>query len=212
MSKHKSMQHWNGDQCCAIDCETTGLDGNWHEIIQLAIVPLTADLEPRKDVIPFTVYMQCEHLERCDEHARKMNRKKLVKAAEHGFDKETAKDLLRDWVGKLGLPFTNSGRRKRIIPLGQNYGFDRGFIQSWLGRQEYDEYFHYHYKDTMCVSAFLNDRAAWHAEKIPFPKTNLSYLANLLNVPHHDAHDALSDAVVAAQVYKKMLQFGGLLG
>ena len=50
-----SMQHWNGNQLCVVDVETTGLDLFWHEIIQLCILPLDSDINPRTDVSPFYI-------------------------------------------------------------------------------------------------------------------------------------------------------------
>jgi len=207
----KSMQHWNGNQLCAIDTETTGLDAAYHEIWQIAILPLDSDIKPRKDVLPFFIEMRPEHPERVSEGALKLNRDGLLTACGRGHDPEKAKDMLQTWIAKLGLPVTKGGYPKRIIPLGQNYAFDIGFIKKWLGISMYDEFFDYHYCDTMIAANYLNDRAAWHAEKVPFSKINLTYLASTLKIPHDRAHDALADCQITAAVYRSQLTMG-LLG
>lgn len=202
------MQHWNGSQMCSIDTETTGLKSHWHEIVQIAILPLDSNLEPRQDVLPFYINMIPNHPERIDRTAVKVN--KLVNMSKTGHDSEKAKDLLRDWISKLGLPCTKYGTPKRLIPLGQNYTFDRGFIMAWLGLDEYNEFFSHTYADTMITATYLNDRAAMHGEKVPFSKINLAYLASTLKIPHERGHDALQDTIVTAKVYKRMLQEGVL--
>lgn len=207
----KSMQHWNGDQVCVIDTETTGLMASFHEMIQIAILPLDADLMPRKDVIPFYIEIRPDHPERASKKAMEINKLTFAKIAQRGFDREKAKDMLREWIEKLGLPVTTYGTPKRIIPLGQNYGFDKGFLMHWLGIDMYDEFFHYHYRDTMIAAGYLNDRAAMHGNPVPFSKINLQYLCSTLKIPRERSHDALEDCVATAQVYRRMLQ-EGLLG
>ena len=203
-----SMRHWNGNQLCAIDCETTGLDSHWHEILQICILPLDSNIEPRKDIIPFYINLIPEHLERVNPDALKVNKTKLSELCKSGHDMEKAKDLLDEWINKLGLPFTKGGFRKKIMPLGQNFAFDKGFIMRWLGLDTYDYYFDYHYKDTMIAANYLNDRAAMHAEKVPFSKIRLAWLAKCFDIDHKNAHNALQDCIVTAKVYKKMLLEG----
>ena len=205
------MQHWNGNQLCAIDCETTGLDCNYDEILQLAIVPLDSNIEQRKDIPPFVLFMKPEHPERIDPHALHVNKLKLDSIMEHGIDKITAEELFEKWIHGLGLPVTKYGTPKKIIPLGQNYCFDKGFICAWLGDKLYNEYFDYHYVDTMITANYLNDRAAMRAETVPFSKINLTYLASTLKISHERAHDAVNDALTAAAVYKRMLSMGPIL-
>lgn len=203
-----SMEHWNGDQIASVDIETTGLDPNWHEILQIAIVPLTSNFERRKDVLPFYIEMCPDHPERADKEAMDVSRLKLAEIAIRGHDKEKAKDLLMDWVKKLKLPCTKYGTPKRIIMLGQNITFDKPFIVKWLGMDMFNEYFDSRMRDTMVVANYLNDRAGMHAEKVPYPKVNLAWLAKTHNIEHSRAHDALQDCMVAAQVYKKMCEQG----
>ena len=205
------MQHLNGDQICSIDTETTGLDADYHEIIQLAILPLNADLKPRKDVMPFYINMIPEHPERYSPEAAKVSKLTLETVTRTGFDQIKAIDLFEDWVGKLGLPHTPSGIRKRIIPLGQNYSHDKAFIMKWLGVDLYNDIFHYHYRDTMIAAQYLNDRAAFHAEKVPYSKVSLAWLANQHHVELDRAHDALQDCRATAEVYRAMV-CQGLLG
>ena len=204
----KSMAHWYGNQLCVIDTETTGLDPNWHELIQIAIIPLDSNIEPRCDVVPFYISVIPAFPERADRKAMKVNQLKFADIGIRGFDREVAKDMLRDWIASLGLAVSKDGVPKRIMPLGQNYAFDMGFIKSWLGIEMYDEFFQYHYKDTMIATEFLNDRAAMHAETVPFPKTGLTYLCNLLNVTRERSHDALQDCLATAEVYRKLCQSG----
>lgn len=206
-----SMQHWNGNQVCVIDTETTGLESGWHDMIQICILPLDSNFEPRKDILPFYINLKPEHPERADPEALKINGLKLAELALNASDQEKAKDLLRGWINKLQLPFTKYGTRKRIIPLGQNFGFDRPFIQEWIGHEEYAELFDYHYRDTMVAALYMNDRAAMHAEKVPFSKVNLKYLASTLKIQYERRHDALEDCIVCAKVYKRMVM-EGLLG
>lgn len=208
-----SMEHWNGCQICVMDVETTGTEFWWHEIIQIAIVALDSNFEPRKDVLPFYIHMKPECPERANTKAMKVNKLDLAEITQKGFDQEKAKDLFREWVEKLNLPYAKGGNyRKRIIPLGQNFTFDRPFIQKWLGVDMYNEFIDYRNPDTMTTAGYLNDRAAMRGDPVPFPKINLTYLANLLNIQHDRAHDALQDCVVTAKVYKALLTYGGPLG
>lgn len=206
-----SMEHWNGSQMCVIDTETTGLDPYWHEIIQIAIVPLDSNILPRKDVMPFYIEIKPDYPERIDSEAMTINKLDACTIAQRGFDREKAKDLLRDWIDKLDLPYTKSGSyRKRVIPLGQNFGFDRAFLIRWLGVTEYNEFFDYHFKDTMIAAQYLNDRAAMHGEPVPFAKVNLAWLTKKLNVKMERAHDALSDCCATAAVYRQLCMRGVL--
>jgi DNA polymerase III epsilon subunit-like protein len=194
-----------------MDTETTGLDPFTHEIVQLAIIPLDSNIEVRKDVMPFHIKMKPDFPNRIDPEAFKVSGHKLEDLMATGFDKDTAMTLLEDWIQKLGLPVTASGRPKKIIPLGQNYaGFDKFFMIKWLGHLQYNEWFDYHLPDTMSVACYLNDRAAMRAEKVPFSKINLTYLASTLKIPHDRAHDALQDALMASRVYQRMLKMGSM--
>ena len=208
---HYSMMHWHGNQTCVIDTETTGLDAHFHEIMQICILPLTSSFEPRRDVMPFCIDLKIECIERIDPQALKVNKIDLHNLQMRGFDKEKAKDLLRTWIEKLGLPIFKDKTPCKIRPLGQNYAFDRDFIQRWLGCEMYNEFFDYHYTDTMIAANFINDRAAMHGEPAPYNKVSLVNLAKHHSVEYTNAHNALSDCMATAAVYREMTK-QGLLG
>lgn len=207
-----SMQHWNGDQCCAIDCETTGLNPEWHEIWNIAILPLDANFDPRQDVLPFNLILKPVYPERAERKAMERigNWSAIMDACIRGIDQDKAKDLLEDWIKTLNIPLGKYGTPKKIRPLGQNYSFDRSFIQHWLGMNTYEHYFDYHYADTMIAANYLNDRAAFHAMLVPYSKVDLTWLASRHKIKR-ERHDALHDALTAAKTYRAMCQ-QGLLG
>ena len=50
-----SMETWNGNQMAVIDVETTGLRPYFNEIVQICILPLDSNCDPRKDILPFYI-------------------------------------------------------------------------------------------------------------------------------------------------------------
>lgn len=206
-----AMEHWNNKMCCVIDTETTGLDPNFHEIIQIAVVPLTSNFEILRGVLPFHVNLKPEYPERADPQALSVNKRVMTEIIDRGMDKFKALDLFDDWFHKLEIKMNKYGNPNKIMPLGQNYGFDKSFIQAWMGVETYNNYFDYHYRDTMHAALYLNDRAGAHAEKVPFPKVNLQYLATTLKIESDRAHDALEDCLTTAKVYKQLC-FTGIMG
>jgi len=204
-----SKQHWNGCQMCVIDIETTGTDPHFHEMIQLCVMPLTANLEIRRDVMPFYIEMIPDHPLRADKVAMTKNRLDFTKISLKGFDREAAKDLFEDWMKKLKIPYTKFNVPCRIIPLGHNYGFDRAFLMRWLGDSLYHDWFHPQYRDTLQVGAFLNDRASEHAEVVPYSKLTLNWLCHKNGVSNEGAHNALIDCQRTALLYQKLIR-GGL--
>ena len=203
-----SMVHWNGNQLCAIDTETTGLDPSIHEMIQICILPLDSDIKPRQDVIPFYMELKPENPECMSVEAFKITGIDIHKLCANGMDRMKAIDLLEEWIKKLDLPTTRGGYPKKIMPLGQNYAFDKAFMLKWLGFSTYEEMFFYHFRDTMTSALFLNDHAAVHGEDVPFKKVNLSWLAKQTNTPLERAHDALQDCLATAGVYRSLIHRG----
>jgi DNA polymerase III epsilon subunit-like protein len=204
-----AMQHWNNKMCCVMDTETTGLDPNFHEIVQICIIALDSNFDPMKGVIPFYVNLIPDYPERVDPKAIEINKMDMAKIMTSGFDRHKAIDMLGTWIQKLKIKGNKYGGANKIMPLGQNYGFDAAFIKAWLGVDQYNEWFDYHYRDTMHAALYMNDRAGMKAEKVPFPKVNLQYLATTLNIKSERAHDALSDCLVTAEVYKRMCKGAG---
>ena len=205
------MQHWNNHQMCAIEVETSGLDPFWDQILQLAIVPLDANLEQRRDVPPFNIYIKPENPTAISSAALRVNKIDIQKVVRFGHDIEKAKDLLEHWVAKLKLGTTKFGNPKRILPLAHNWQFDSSFIKRWLGIEMYGEIFDSRYRDTQVAAEYLNERAAMHAEKVPYSKVNLGWLAKVHGVVNEQAHDAVFDCLTTAEVYRRMTQTG-LLG
>jgi DNA polymerase III epsilon subunit-like protein len=200
------MIHLNGFIICAIDCETTGLDPEIHEIVEITFLPLDSNLDPRKDIPFFDIRMKPENEDSIDWNAFKVNKTDYYKLMQEGMDKWDAAELFVEWFEKLKLP-----PNKRIMPLAHNWAFDCEFVKKWLGPKT----FHYHidgrYRDTMVTALQLNDVADINNTQIPFPKVKLDYVASQLKIPHERAHTALGDCLVTAQVYKGLLRKNRLI-
>lgn len=207
-----SQQHLNGNQIVAIDVETTGLEVGWHEICQLAMVPVDNFYKPRTDVKPLNIFIRPNDPDRIDPEALKVSRIKRQNLIDYGIDSEKAKDVLEEWIDKLQLPYNKYGtRRCRIVPLGHNFGFDASFMMHWLGEDLYQEWFSPQVRDTLTTALFLNDKAAMKAQRVPFPKHSLVYIAAQLKVKYTNAHNALEDCRATAAVYHKMMMDQGSL-
>ena len=202
-----SMRHWNGNQLCAVDVETTGLDPKIHEIWQICILPLDSNGELRRGIMPFYTTLKMENPHIIDTGNIRISKDTICEVQLRGMDKEDAKDALLEWMKKLELPYTKFGEPKHIIPLAHNFAFDRAFLQAWLGDM-FSQVFDYRSMDTMIIAQYLNDRAAVHAEPPPYQKLNLRWLSTMINAPIEQAHDALHDCVATAAVYRGFLKLG----
>lgn len=198
------MVHLNGNLLCAVDVETTGVIPGYHEVFQVAVLPLNANIEPLKSVPPFYINITPEFPERVDYRALKVTKFTLAQLINNSMEKFKAADLFDEWFEKLELPITNASHKK-IMPLWSNGSFDKSFLVEWLGQEHYEHYFHFHQRDTQEFALSLNDKFYQHGEKIPFPKVGLNYLASCFEFENENAHDALADCVTTAEVYRRML-------
>jgi DNA polymerase III epsilon subunit-like protein len=195
------MRHLNGNLLCVLDCETTGLKAGYHDLIQIAIIPLDNQLNVNQERLPFITNLKPKRPENADPGAFRVNKLSLADCILKGLDPYSAADLFDAWFEKLKLM-----PGKKICALAHNLPFDRSFILDWLGHESYHQYFDHHYRDTCVVANYLNDRADLMSEKFPFPKINLSYVAAQLQIVNPDAHTAVGDAMTTALCYKAMLQ------
>lgn len=211
------MINLNDNLMCAIDVETTGLDPFANDILEVAILPLTYDLEPSPNHVPFHAILKPESIDNIDFDAMRvlktydesmdnsditLSKETLIRAVNSGIEQTRAADLLVDWFEQeLQLR-----PKKRIIPLAHNWFFDYQFILQWIGRKTYDYLFDPRHRDTMTIAAFHNDYAEFDNRlELPFPKLKLSLLCNKLGIEQRRAHNALEDAYTTAQVYKRLL-------
>lgn len=203
MPKTKSLVHLNNNLLCAIDIETTGRNPNYHEIIQIAILPLDNWYKPREDLPVFDQRICPQHMHRVDDEALQISKIQLQDICHTGLHPEKVYELFTYWFEKLKL-----GIHKKIVPLGYNVSaFDMPFIQQWMGADAYQTYFHGFARDAMTVANFLNDVSDIHNEQTPFTELKMRAVAKALDIEiiQGMSHDALYDAYISAEIYKKML-------
>lgn len=208
-------KHLNGNVFAAIDTETTGADLEKHEVVEVAIIPLTYQYEVSKLPI-FHIQIIPDFPENIDiEASRKVpilqqyyadklikTKSDIVSLRINGLPSHIAAELLVEWFEKK----LQLAPGKRIIPIGCNYAFDRGMLQKWLGNKTYEYIFSDLYRDVQVTANYLNDLACEVSNEYPFQKVNLQYLCSTLKIERSGAaHTALDDAYVTAKVYKEML-------
>jgi len=200
---YSGLINLNGNLLAAVDFETTGRRPGYHEICQIAAVPLDSDIRPLKDVRPFYTNIRPEHPERVEKMAFKVNSISLEELMLYAPEQERVKDLLIEWVDGLELPCG-----KMLVPLVQNWAFESSFLKAWIGPDQTDTLFHSHARDPMLYAVALNDKATFHGEDLPFNRVGLGSLCNRLNVINQNAHNALADCLATAEVYRAMLLLG----
>lgn len=205
MTAPSSLLNLNGHMLAAVDVETTGRDAGYHEIIQIAVVPLTSSIEPVADINPFYMEIAPARPERCEADAQTIHGLNIEELMNNCPDAWKVADLFDEWVQSLNLPFD-----RRLVPMAHNWAFERGFLMNWLGLESFNQFFHYHPRDSMLFAISINDAATFHGLSAPFPYPGLKALAKRFGIVNPKPHDALCDALTEAKVYKAMLSaFGG---
>lgn len=203
-SPHGGMLHLNGNLLCAVDVETTGVTPGYHDLIQVAILPLDSNIKPLQTVVPFYMNLMPQRPENIDYKAQQVSKLTMLELMKNSVEPDVAEDMLAYWYDKLNLPLTTTGQKK-LMPLWSNGSFDKSFLLEWLGRERYDSIFSFHERDTQSLALYLNDRFYQHVEKVPFPKVGVKYLASCFGIINHKAHDALSDCFTTAEIYRRLL-------
>jgi DNA polymerase III epsilon subunit-like protein len=200
------MQHFNNNTLCVIDCETTGLDPDVHEIIELCVMPLDPRyLKPTADY--FRCYIRPENLSTIDPKTMTVNKLQLDRLIKYGKSTVDVLDAFDAWFNRV-VGVNKYGTKCQILPLGHNYSFDKNFLMRLFGQKLYDIYFHYHTRDTQIAACFMNDHAVWHGEQGPFSKVNLQWLAKQFSIETTNAHTALEDCKTVSLIYKAMISAG----
>jgi len=200
MKVYPGLVHLNGNLLAAVDVETSGTDSGWHEIVQIAVVPLDNDIRPLAGVNPFYTTLRPLYPERADQRSMKVHRLSLVELLEHAPDPGRVADLFLEWFQALDLP-----ANKSLVPLAHNWPFEAGFLRAWLGHKTFEEVFFGHARDAMTLALAMNDRAAFAGRPQPFPAVGLRAIGTRFGIANEKQHDALCDCLTEAEVYRAML-------
>lgn len=173
-----------------VDLETTGLDPERHEIIEIGAI--IARQEPRagrgpevRVVEEFDIKVKPERIEEAERSALRTNK---YSEAEWLFAADL-EQALRAFAPKI------SG----AILAGQNIGFDIAFLERAFARFNMPFDVHHHKIDVVSI-AFTK---YYHDES--WQRFGLRTLCERLGVKNEKAHSALSDIRATFEVYKKLL-------
>ena len=183
----------------AVDVETTGTVAGYHEICEMAWVPLDSELEPTGN--HFYMRVRPDHPERADPDSMRV----------HGITMEElmmwpnarqVEELWEEWFQNLNLPLG-----KKLAPLAHNWKYEAGFIESWLGITMMKKRLTLP-RDTLRAMAYQNDRACFHCQQLPWSSMTLESGCEKLGIPLDGHHNALQDAIATARIYKELLRMG----
>lgn len=174
-----------------IDVETTGLDSDVHEIIELGVVLVRQIPQegkgPGLEVIGEYEYKIIpERLYNADPESLKIN----GYTPEKWTDAKPLKEVMEDFAA----------RTKSASFVAHNVVFDFAFLEKAFTRAGVKNEMHYHKIDTISL-AFAK---LYHDPKVE--KFSLRFLCEYLGIENKSAHTALSDARATFELYKKLLQ------
>ena len=173
-----------------VDCETSGLDPDRHEMLELAVV-IAKQVErvgkgPKLEIVAEKEWkIKMQHPEVAEAQALRIN----------GYNEADwifANDL--DGVMKEFAKLTESA-----IFVSHNLVFDYGFVQKAFQKTGVNSKMHYGKLDTISMAlARLYD--------LPQAQSfSLNKLCELFKIDNKRAHTALADTLALVEVYKKMM-------
>lgn len=172
-----------------IDIESTGLNVDRHEIIQIGIVLVSQNWtgnRPEFEVLEeIELKVKPERIEDAEQAALRVN----------GYDPS-------EWVFAYTLPEAMkifSEKTEGAIMVGHNIAFDFGFIDKAFRITGFTNKMHYHKLDTVSM-AFAK---LYHNEDVD--RFSLQYLCDHYGIKNKRAHSALPDARATFELYQKLL-------
>lgn len=197
---HSTPPHLNGHIFAAVDVETTGGVAGFHEIIQIAVIPLKSDLSINDSVPPYEAFLRPEYPERSEAQALAVSGLSLDDLIVRGMSQERAAEDFTRWFESLDLPHD-----RRLVGIAHNYPMESSFIGAWLGNALYDSIFHFHHRCTMALALSLNDKAFFRGLPKLFDKVGLNDICTKLGVVNKHRHNATADSIACAEAYRLLL-------
>jgi DNA polymerase III alpha subunit (gram-positive type) len=130
----------------------------------------------------------------CTAEALKINKINLV---DHASAAITYTEGLKVIEHFLSSSIGNQSENKKLIPIGHNLAFDKGFILSHL-KLNWDKYLSHKYIDTVVVGEFLK-----LSQKVPERVGALSGYAKTLGVKTDALHEASADVDLTIEILRK---------
>lgn len=177
-----------------LDTETGGLDPDQHSLLTAAF-EVTEDDFTHKDLfytsLPHAVY-------KIDADALSINGIDLVVHHKEASKLTGASERFEQWLNSWYI--YNDG--KLLTAVGWNIPFDLGFIYAQLlHRKTFQRYVSYHVIDAMVLAeCFVR------VGKLPRDVTRLTKAAQHFSINIDGAHNALVDAQLTKEVFKKLLE------
>jgi DNA polymerase III subunit epsilon len=173
-----------------IDLETTGLNIEKHEIIEiggvLAEQDWNSDTPKFKVLEEFELKVKPEHIETADPAALRINR----------YDPS-------QWLFAYTLPEALkmfSEKVKGAIMVSHNVSFDYAFLAKAFAKTDIKDTMHYHKLDTISI-AFSKLHKKGDVDAL-----SLNALAKYFGVENEQAHSALPDARTLFEIYQKLME------
>jgi DNA polymerase-3 subunit epsilon len=168
-----------------IDIETTGLDRDTHEIIELGAV--IARMKDGEFVVTdeLNLKIQPKNLEKAEPQALRIN----------GYNEA-------DWLFAVSLEDAMKELAKKAdgaVFVAHNVTFDYGFIESAFKKTNIENNMHYHKIDTISLAFGIlhsNDDLG---------KLSLKALCEKYGIENKKAHSAFADAYATYEVFKKLM-------
>lgn len=175
----------------SIDTETTGLDPKFHEVIQLAIVPILNFQELTSESL--VIRLQALHPQRMTEKVKKIHNLNPTEGVYFKEGWNTFMEYVQSLISTYGV--------EKVHALGHNWQFDKGFIEESIGTENYESMFFRDYFDTK-INEFLIMNVIGYDKS-----TSLLPSCERLGIKLERHHDALCDAKSTWLLFQKQMEF-----
>lgn len=198
-----NASHFNHHRHVAISIKTTGLDPEYHELVQITVFPLNAKLELSKQTIPFYVDMKpLKPKINLQLSKGLISLKKYEEIKENANTPQVVASLFDDWMeNEIKL-----AEWKKLKVLTYDWPLKQRFVRKWLGDYNFDCYFSNEYRDILSIAPFMNDYADHYTQQIPYPKVFFSFICNILSVNYNFYDESIIHCKNICEVYKRMRQ------
>lgn len=176
-----------------LDIETTGLSSEVHEILTIGLIVIDISNESLKYLD--TIHIKCKvNGQNAELAALSVNNIDITKHNEEAYSKELVVQIMCDFIEKNDL--------KYAPVIGHNVIFDLCFINKFFYNVNKKNPLHYLHIDTMSFWLVLKDLGI-----IPeHLKSSLKVISSYFGIDYANAHDAIEDCKITAEVYYRMLK------